>query len=130
MVTDSIADMLNRIKNASMVGHETVELPYSNLVFAIAKTLEKEGYITNILKKGKKATKALEFNLVYINSAPKMKGFERVSKSSKRVYFGVKEIMLVRSGFGSYVLSTPKGIMTGREARKERVGGEVLFKIW
>jgi small subunit ribosomal protein S8 len=135
MVTDPIADLLNRIKTAGAVGNELINVPYSNMKFAVAKVLEKHGYVASVSKKGKDVTKTIEIGLVYKNpdttkSALKIKGIERVSKPSKRVYLGCKDIRLVRNGFGAVVLSTPKGIMTGTEARKEHVGGEVLFKIW
>lgn len=135
MVGDHIGDMLNRIKTAGAVRNESVSVPYSNFTFAIAKVLEKNGYLASVSKKGKDVQKTIEMVLVYekpdtIKSRLKIKGVERVSKPSKRVYFGCKDIRLVRNGFGAVILSTPKGIMTGAEARKEHVGGEVLFKIW
>ena len=130
MVGDPISDMLNRIKTAGAVGHENVSIPYSNVKFAIAKKLEKQGYVTDVSKKGKKVTKTIEVGLVYDEDMGKIKGVERVSKPSKRVYFGVKDIKQFRNGYGLFFLSTPKGILTGEDARKEQVGGEVLFKIW
>lgn len=122
--------MLNRIKTAGAVGHEQVSVPYSNVKFAIAKELEKQGYVADVTKKGKKVTKTIEIVLVYNDEKLKIKGVERVSKPSKRVYFGVKDIKPFRNGYGEFFLSTPKGILTGKVARKEQVGGEVLFKIW
>lgn len=135
MVGDQIGDMLNRIKTAGAVQNETINVPYSNLKFAIAKVLEKHGYVASVSKKGKDVQKTIEITLVYKNpdtvkSVSKINGVERVSRPSKRVYLGCKDIRLVRNGFGAVILSTPKGIMTGAEARKEHVGGEVLFKIW
>lgn len=123
--------MLNRIKTAGAVGHEAVTVPYSNIKFAVAKLLEKEGYVLAVSKKGKDVTKSIEIGLSYTEKKKlKIKGVERVSKPSRRVYFGCRDIKLVRNGFGAIILSTPKGILTGAQARKEQVGGEVLFKIW
>ncbi|MCK5027227.1 MAG: 30S ribosomal protein S8 [Candidatus Pacebacteria bacterium] len=130
MVVDPIADLLNRIKTAGAVKHENVSVPFSNIKFAIAKKLEKQGYVENVSQKGKKVTKTIEVGLVYEKDTAKIKGIERVSKPSKRVYFGVKDIRPFRNGYGAYFLSTPKGILTGEDARKQQVGGEVLFKIW
>jgi small subunit ribosomal protein S8 len=130
MVTDPIADFLIRLKNAGAVGHTEVSIPYSKLKLAIADTLKKEGYISEVAKKGKKVAKSLEVTLMSADGVPKIKGVERISKPSKRVYLSVKSIAPVRYGYGMLVLSTPKGILTGAQARKEQVGGEALFKIW
>ena len=131
MVGDPIADMLIRIKNASAVDHKTVSVPYSNLKFAIASTLEKQGYIGTVSKKGRKVTKIIEINLIYAkDNVAKIKGMQRISKPSRRVYLGAKDVKPVLNGFGTLILSTPKGIMTGKEAKQGVVGGEALFKIW
>ncbi len=130
MITDPISDMIIRIKNGSEAGKESVLLPYSKLKESIAVTLEKEGYLKSVAKKGKKVTKQLEVTLAYDNGTPVIRGVERVSKLSKRVYVGAQDIKPFRSGFGSIIFSTPKGILTESSARKENVGGEVLFKIW
>ncbi len=130
MISDPISDMIVRIKNGSDAGKESVVLPYSKLKEAIAVTLEKEGYVKSISKKGKKVSKQLEIVLAYENGAPVIHGVDRVSKLSKRIYVGAKDIQPLRSGFGSIILSTPRGILTEMVARKENVGGEVLFKIW
>lgn len=128
---DQIANMMNMIKNASIARHEFVVVPHSKIKFAIAECLVKEGYIKSATKKTKKGFPALEIGLSYNeDGAPKVAGVERVSKSSCRVYKGVKEIKPTRNGFGLTVLSTPKGILTDKQARKEMVGGEVLFKLW
>ncbi|HZS43321.1 MAG TPA: 30S ribosomal protein S8 [Candidatus Paceibacterota bacterium] len=128
---DLIADLIIKIKNANMAGHETVTLPYSKIGSAVLEVLEKEGYVQGLNKKGKKITKSIEVGLVYEDGKkPRITGVERVSKFSKRVYQKAKEIRSVRSNFGMLVLTTPKGILTDKEARKEKVGGEALFKIW
>lgn len=131
MVTDPIADMLAQIRNAGMARKESLVLPYSNLRFAVASVLLKNGYIKSILKKGKKIVKTMELGLVYdAEGKPHVSGTKRLSKSSCRVYMGAKDIKPVRHGYGHLFLSTPKGILTGAEAKKMKVGGEALFKIW
>jgi len=124
---DQIANMINMIKNAGRAGHPFVVVPYSKIKFSIAECLAKEGYLKSVNKKTKKNFPTLELGLVYVDDAPKITGVDRISKSSCRVYKGVKEI---RRGYGLTVLSTPKGILTDKEAKKEMVGGEVLFKLW
>lgn len=127
---DSISNMIIMIKNGSNAGKESVVLPYSKLKEAIAYCLKKEGYISEVSKKTKNSIPMLELGLIYIDKKPKITQVERVSKQSRRVYYGMKNIHTVRSGSGLLVLSTPKGILSGKEARKEHVGGEVLFRIW
>jgi small subunit ribosomal protein S8 len=127
---DSISNMLIVMKNGSLAGHESVSVPYSKLKNAIAECLKKEGYVANVEKKTKKDQPVLEVALVYADKKPKINEVERISKQSRRVYFGMKDIHTVRSGSGLLVLSTPKGILSGKEARKEQVGGEALFRIW
>jgi small subunit ribosomal protein S8 len=97
---------------------------------AIAECLKKEGYVSDIAKKVKKDHPVLEIALAYNDKKPKIVQVERISKQSKRVYFRMKDIHRVRNGTGLLVLSTPKGILSGKEARKEQVGGEALFKVW
>ena len=97
---------------------------------AIIECLKKEGYVSSASKKVKKGVPMLEVILIYTNKKPKITEVERISKQSRRVYFGVKDIRAVKNGLGLLVLSTPKGILSGKEARKEQVGGEALFKLW
>ncbi len=127
---DPIADMIVRIKNATESKKESVVFPYSKLKLAILDTLMKDGYVKSFGKKGKKVAKFIEVVLIYENGASKISGVERVSKTSKRVYQKSKEIKKVKSGLGSLILSTPKGIMTDKSAKEANVGGEALFKIW
>ena len=127
---DSIANMIIAIKNAGAAGKESVSLPYSKLKAEIAGCLEKEGFIGETAKKTKKDRPVLEMEILYIGKKPKISHAERISKQSRRVYFKTKDIHAVRGGIGLLVLSTPKGIMGGKQARKEQVGGEALFKIW
>ena len=118
------------MKNGSLAGKESVLLPYSKMKHAILECLQKEGYIGAVAKKIKKDQPVLEVGLVYVEEKPKIMEVERVSKQSRRVYFGMKDIHSVRNGSGLLVLSTPKGILSGKEARKEHVGGEALFRVW
>lgn len=118
------------MKNGSLAGKETVAFPYSKMKHAIADCLQKEGYINSVAKKVKKDQPVLEVELIYTDKKPKITEVERISKQSRRVYFGMKDIHSVRNGSGLLVLSTPKGILSGRVARTEQVGGEALFRIW
>ena len=127
---DQISNMIIMMKNAGAGNKATVLVPYSKLKNAILECLKKEGYIASINKKVKKGQPLLEVELVYVDKKPKIKDVERISKLSKRVYFGMDDIHSIRNGHGLLVLSTPKGILSGKEARKEHVGGEALFKIW
>ncbi|MEI6580990.1 MAG: 30S ribosomal protein S8 [bacterium] len=127
---DSISNMIIMIKNASLVGKQSVSMPYSKIKNAIALCLKKEGFISDVSKKVKNGETILEIGLIYINDKPKIQEVDRISKQSRRVYFGMKDIHSVRNGSGLLVLSTPKGILSGKEARKEQVGGEALFKVW
>lgn len=126
MMTDPISDMLVRLQNASRVGHAAVTLPYSAMKQSIAKVLEKEGYIAD----AKKKDNTLTMSLVYKNSRPAINGMKRISKPSRRLYVGVRDIHQVKRGAGLLVISTPEGILAGKEARAKRVGGEPLFEIW
>jgi small subunit ribosomal protein S8 len=128
---DSISNMIIKIKNASARGLTTVSFPLSKMTLSIAELLQKEGYLKDVTKKGKKIQKTIEATLVYDEKKqPKVNDVKRVSKLSKRVYAGVADIKSVRSGYGLLVLTTPKGVMTDKQAKAEKVGGEVLFKIW
>ncbi len=127
---DQIANMINMIKNGSRAEHEFVTVPYSKIKNSVAECLVKEGFLASATKKTKKGFPILELGLMYVDGAPKVTGVERVSKSSRRVYKGVSGLKPARSGFGLTVLTTPKGILTDKEAKKGMVGGEVLFKLW
>lgn len=130
MVTDPIADFIVRIKNASDAGKATVTIPYSILKENIAHALAKGGYITTIETNGKKIGKTLEIGIAYMGSEARVHGIDRISKPSRRIYQKSKDIRMFKSGFGNIVLSTPQGILLDNDAKKAKVGGEVLFKIW
>jgi small subunit ribosomal protein S8 len=128
MVTDPISDLLIRLQNASRVGHERVTLPASKMKTAIAEILVKEGYVSEVEKP--KKSNHLSLALSYAKGKPAILGVKRISKPSRRVYLGVHDIHPVKHGHGLLVLSTPLGVMTGIDARRQKVGGEALFEIW
>jgi len=128
MVTDPIADLIVRLKNASDVKKPVVSVFQSKLVESIAHALKKAGYITAVEKN--KKTNQLELGITYFDNEPRIHGVERISSSSRRIYQKASDIRVFRSGFGNIFLSTPKGILMDMEAKKLKVGGEVLFKIW
>lgn len=130
MVTDPISDLIIRLKNGSDAKKPSVVVSYSQFVENVLHALKKAGYITTIEKKGKTYTRELEIGLIYFNKEARIHGVERVSKPSRRIYLKSGDIRMYRSGFGNTFFSTSKGIMTDAEAKKNKVGGEVLFKIW
>jgi small subunit ribosomal protein S8 len=127
---DPVTDMLNRIRNAQAVLHPQVSLPFSNLKYEIAKILEKKGLVEKVAKIGKKEKKSIEITLKYDNKTPAIMGLKRVSKPGQRVYLSAKRIKPVRGGHGLAIISTSKGLMTAREARKQKLGGEIICEIW
>ena len=128
---DQIANMLITMKNASMVSKETVVVPFSKFKYAIAQCLKDQGFITNVSKKTEKNNvPVLEIELAYTPDGAKIHDVKRISKQSRRMYTGVKELRPVKNGHGITVLSTPKGILSDKQARKEMVGGEILFTMW
>ena len=135
-VSDPIADMLTRIRNAVMAGHQTVSVPSSKLKASIAKILEQEGFIEGFEQVNieNRPHKNILLKLKYVGERrsrkPVISGIERVSRPGRRVYASRRDIPWVRSGIGVAIVSTPKGVMTGNRARQLGVGGEVLCKIW
>lgn len=127
---DPIADMLVSIKNAGNAGKALAVVPFSALKEEIAKVLFANGFIASYAKKGKKVQKTLEIGISYEGKTPRVADVARMSKPSRRFYVKAAELKPVKNGYGLMVLSTPKGIMTGDEAKKAQVGGEALFKIW
>lgn len=128
-MTDVIADMLTRVRNALNAKHETVEIPASNTKKAIADILLKEGYISNVeIIEGVQGT--IKITLKYEGNQKVITGLKRVSKPGLRVYVGADEIPQVLGGLGIAILSTSKGIMTGKAAKLARQGGEVLAYVW
>ncbi len=130
-MTDPIADMLTRIRNAQMAKHESVDISSSKMKLAIAKILKEEGYILDYKELQDNKHKIIRIRLKYIDDGDLViKKIERVSRPGRRVYVNSKEIPQVLRGYGISILSTSKGVMTDQRARKEKVGGEVLVKVW
>ena len=130
-ITDSIADMLTRIRNANSAKHDTVQVPASNIKKAIAQILVDEGYIKSfkVIEDGKQGV--IEIALKYgPNKSQVITGLRRVSKPGLRIYSNCEDMPKVQNGLGIVILSTSKGIMTDKDARKANVGGEVLAYIW
>ena len=131
MTSDPVGDFIVRLTNAGAVKKATVAIPYSALKMAIAEKLRDAGFLAAIEKKGKKVRKTLDVVLKYdAEGMHVIHGVKRVSKPGRRVYRSSREIVPVRYGQGALILSTPKGILTGKEARQANVGGEALFEIW
>ncbi len=130
MVTDPIADMLTRIRNAIMAHHDSVLMPASRIKLSMAKILKDEGFITDYTVLKGKPQRVIKISLKYINGRPALAGLERVSKPGLRLYVGRKEIPRVYGGLGVALLSTPKGVMTGQDAWRRNLGGELLCYLW
>lgn len=129
-MTDPIADMITRIKNAFLANKSSVSLPHSKLKEALAKILEAEGYITGFAVKPTVPQKTIELELKYIGKIPAITDVKRVSKPGRRVYTPVKKIPKALGGYGVTIVSTSKGVLTGSQAKKIGVGGELLCQIW
>src|SRR5512139_3172474 len=131
MMTDPIADMLTRIRNGSKAKLEKVDIPSSKLKLEIAKILKDEGYIKNLKMVKDRRQGVIRVYLKYTDEeAPVIQGIKRVSRPGCRVYVGNDTIPKVLAGLGVAILSTPKGIQTGKQAKKDNVGGEVLCHVW
>ena len=130
-ITDPVADMLTRIRNANSARHETVDVPASNLKKSIAQILLDEGYIKSFTVNDEGVQGNIHITLKYIGKQGKaISGLRRVSKPGLRVYAGADELPKVLKGLGIAIISTSKGVMTDKQARKEHVGGEVLAFVW
>jgi len=151
---DPASDMLTSIRNALAVDKTTVSVPFSNFKYEIVKILEKEGFIEKIEKKGRKSKRIIEINLKYISADPPptdktpeseetdlakesntgrisvISGLKKISKPGQRIYSDWKKIKKVKGGYGMAIISTPKGLMTNKEARKNKLGGEIICEIW
>ncbi|WP_119156766.1 30S ribosomal protein S8 [Caldimonas tepidiphila] len=128
-MSDPIADMLTRIRNAQMVEKASVSMPSSKLKVAIAQVLKDEGYIDNFAVRGEAAKPQLEIALKYYAGRPVIERLERVSRPGLRIYRGRNEIPQVMNGLGVAIVTTPKGVMTDRKARQSGIGGEVLCYV-
>ena len=129
-MTDPIADMLNRIRNAQAVSHPTVVFPFSKFKYEIAKILQKEGFVGEVEKQKRKEEKIIKINLKYSEKKPVISGLKRISKPGQRIYTLAKNIKSVCSGYGIAIISNSKGLMTNKEARKRKLGGEIICEIW
>lgn len=130
MVVDPVGDMLAQMKNALSANKPVVSVPYSQLKESIAECLLAAGYLEAVESSGSKAKKTLDISLAYPDGRPAITNTERVSKPSRRMYLKADEIPSVKYGHGHIILTTPQGIMTGKDAEEAHVGGEALFKIW
>jgi len=130
MITDPIGDFIVRLKNAGAVGKKTVEAPFSRMKKSVALVLQKGGYVGEIKETGSDPMKTLSVELLYEAGVPKINGVKRISKPGRRLYAKARDVHPIKYGKGLLVLSTPLGIITDKEAREKRVGGETLFAIW
>ncbi len=130
MITDPIADMLTRIRNANQMKHATVSMPASKLKCEILRVLKAEGYISDYAVKEEENKKSIEVTLKYVNKNRVIQGIKRISKPGLRVYAKTNELPRVLNGLGVAIISTSSGIMTDREARKQKLGGEVIAFVW
>ncbi len=130
-LTDPVADFLTRVRNSIRARHQKLDIPSSNLKSEIARILKEEGYISNYKMMEEDGKRVLRVYLKYsAENEPVITDLKRISKPGSRVYIGRDEIRRVQGGLGISILTTPKGVMTGRTARKENVGGEVLAHVW
>lgn len=129
-LTDPIADMLTRIRNANSASHEKVDIPYSKIKEQLANIIKEEGYILNykVISEGNK--KSIRVYLKYTGKERVIKGLKRISKPGRRVYTSVEDMPRVLGGLGVVIVSTSKGVITDRECRKQKAGGEIICYIW
>jgi len=127
---DPISNLITILKNGSHAKKDMVSIPHSNFTEIVVGALARKGYVKPGVKKGKDVQKTLEVGLIYVNGKSRINDVKRLSKPSKRIYKGYSDIHQVKQGYGSTFVSTPKGILSDDEVRKEKVGGEVLFQIW
>jgi small subunit ribosomal protein S8 len=129
-MTDTISDMLTRIRNATRVRLPAVEIPHSKMKESIAKILHTEGYVSAVAVDGKVAAKKIKVSLKYTGNKSVIEGLRRVSSPGLRRYVGATEIPRVRGGLGTAILSTSEGLMTDSSARKKNLGGELVCYVW
>jgi len=129
-MTDPIADMLTRIRNAVAVKKPEVILPYSKLKFSVAKVLEAENYVAKVTKITNGKFDELKIELRYTEKGPVIRHIKRLSTPGQRIYLAGKELPHVLNGYGLAIISTSKGIMTNKEAKRQNIGGELMCEIW
>jgi small subunit ribosomal protein S8 len=133
---DTVSNMLTMIKNASAVERPTISVPYTNLKYEVAKILVGKGFVEKVEKKSRKIQKSvktqpcLEITLKYENGMPAMGGFKKISKPGQRMYLPYSKIRKVKQGYGIGIISTSKGLMTGSDARRKKIGGELMCEVW
>ena len=132
MLSDPIADALTRIRNASIRLHKQVVVPHSGIVFSILEVMRKFGYVGEIKTYKEKGTirKWISVNLLYDDGVSRIRRLVRISKPSLRVYSGYKELNRHVGGYGIYIVSTPRGIMTGKDAKHKKLGGEIICSVY
>ncbi|MBP7875531.1 30S ribosomal protein S8 [Candidatus Woesebacteria bacterium] len=129
-MTDPISDLLIRLKNAAMAGHEVVRLPYSKMKAEIAAILLEEGYLTAVEKVDGEPLATLQVGLKYVGRSPAMSDVKLLSKPGRRLYTSVKDIPRTLGGYGVTIVSTNKGVLSDKSARQQNVGGELICQIW
>ncbi|MDR1388882.1 MAG: 30S ribosomal protein S8 [Treponema sp.] len=130
-VSDPVADMLTKIRNAGMAKHEKVDIPTSKLKLEIVKILKTEGYIKNFKKVSQEGANTIRVFLKYDDeTGPVIHGMEKVSKPGRRVYTGYQSMPRVFNGYGTLIVSTSKGVTTGKKAAEKKVGGEIICTVW
>jgi len=129
-VTDTISDFLVRIKNAGIAKHKTVDVPFSKLKYSIARILKEQGFISDFEKIDDGVQGVLRITLRYYQGQLVIKKFQRISKPGRRVYAPVDKLPRVYNGLGLAIISTSRGVLTDKEAKKLNIGGEVLFTVW
>lgn len=123
-------NLLTKIRNAQAAKKESIKMPFSNMDLAVAEILEKNKFIEGVAKKGRMPKRVLEITLKYVDNKGVIQGVNFLSKPSRALYTGYKEIRPVRQGYGLLIVSTSKGIMDGKQAKKSKLGGQLLFEIW
>ena len=129
-LNDPIGDMLARIKNSQLRNHKKVELPSSNFKIKIAEVLKNEGYINNVEVSSDKNKSKLEIELKYNYGTPVISSIQRVSKPGRRIFSSAESLPKINNGLGIAIVSTPKGVMTDIDARKQKIGGEIICKVF
>lgn len=123
-------DLLTKLKNAQKAKKQSIKMPYSNMDFAVAEILAARGFVGAVTKKGRMPKRVMEVELKYENGQGALGGMRFLSVPSRRLFAGYKDLHPVKQGYGISVLSTPSGLLTNSEARKKKVGGQLLFEIW
>jgi len=129
-MTDPISDMLTRIRNANILKRDTVFIPHSKIKFEIAKVLSENNFVGAVSRKGRKIKKFLEIKLLRENGIASLTGLKRLSRPSQRLYVKSDEIRSVKSGYGLVIISTSKGLMSNKDAKKVKLGGELICEVW